>query len=133
MAHLGQTEKLGIMLVEDHSAFRQVLASVLDREPDFEVVAQAGSLAEARETLGARTLDGRIDVAVVDQGLPDGDGTELIEELRRSSAGVSVVVLSATVRPEGVERVRRAGADGVLDKVRSYSTIAEELRRVAGG
>src|SRR5215212_4081533 len=96
-------------------------------------VAQAGSLAEARETLGGRTLDGRIDVAVVDQGLPDGDGTELIEELRRSSAGVSVVVLSATVRPEGVERVRRAGADGVLDKVRSYSTIAEELRRVAGG
>src|SRR5215212_6135675 len=133
MAHLGQTEKLGIMLVEDHSAFRQVLASVLDREPDFEVVAKAGSLAEARETLGGRTLDGRIDVALVDQGLPDGDGTELIDELRRSSPGVSVVVLSATVRAENIERVRRAGANAVLDKVRSYSTIAEELRRVAGG
>jgi DNA-binding NarL/FixJ family response regulator len=66
-------------------------------------------LAEARETLGGRRLDGRIDVAVVDQGLPDGDGTELIDELRRSSPGVSVVVLSATVRAENVERVRRAG------------------------
>ena len=40
------------MLVEDHAAFREPLTFMFDREPDFEVVAQADSVAEARETLG---------------------------------------------------------------------------------
>ena len=39
------------MLVEDHAAFRQSLAALLEREPDLEVVAQAGSLAQARQML----------------------------------------------------------------------------------
>jgi hypothetical protein len=58
-----------VMLVEDHAAFRQSLASLLGREPDLEVVAQAGSLAQARQML--RTP---LDVAVLDLSLPDGDG-----------------------------------------------------------
>ncbi len=123
--------KLGIMLVEDHSTFRGALHFVLNHEPDFEVVAQAGSLAEAREVLGRQSLDGRIDVAVVDLGLPDGNGTELIEELRRWSPGVTVVVMSAMVGGGNAEGILVAGADAVLEKVRSYSTIAEELRRLA--
>ena len=71
-------------------------------------------------------------MAVVDLGLPDGNGTELIEELRGSSSGVRVVVLSAMVGGGKAEGVLVAGADAVLEKVRSYSTIAEELRRLAG-
>jgi|SRR5215217_2293328 len=127
MARVSASGKLNIMLVEDHSLFRDALAFVLAREPDLEVVAKAGSLAEAREALGGR----RLDVAVVDLSLPDGDGTKLTEELRRSSPGVRVVVLSATVSAGDAEEVLRAGADAVLDKVRSYSTIAEEVRRLA--
>jgi DNA-binding NarL/FixJ family response regulator len=116
------------MLVEDHIAFRQALAFLLSHKPDLEVVAQAGSLAEAREAL----LEGRLDVAVVDLGLPDGDGRELFAELRRSNPGVSVVVLSATIEAGHVEEVLRAGADAVLDKVESPLIIAEEVRRLAG-
>ena len=117
--------------MEDHAIFRDLLAFVLGHEPDFEVVAKAGSLTEARAAPDER-LDRLLDVAVVDLSLPEGDGTELIGELRRSSPGVLVVVLSATIGSGHVEKVRRAGADAVLDKVRSYSTIAEELRRLAG-
>jgi DNA-binding NarL/FixJ family response regulator len=116
------------MLVEDHIAFRQALAFLLSHKPDLEVVAQAGSLAEAREAI----LEGRLDVAVVDLGLPDGDGRELFAELRRSNPGVSVVVLSATIEAGHVEEVLRAGADAVLDKVEAPLIIAEEVRRLAG-
>jgi DNA-binding NarL/FixJ family response regulator len=116
------------MLVEDHIAFRQALAFLLSHKPDLEVVAQAGSLAEAREAL----LEGRLDVAVVDLGLPDGDGRELFAELRRSNPGVSVVVLSATIEAGHVEEILRAGADAVLDKVEAPLIIAEEVRRLAG-
>jgi DNA-binding NarL/FixJ family response regulator len=117
-----------VMLVEDHLSFRQALAFLLSREPDLEVVAQAGSLAQAREAL----VDRRLDVAMVDLGLPDGDGRELIGELRRRNPGISVVVLSAAIEPGHLDDVRRAGADAVLHKVASPSIIAEEVRRLAG-
>ena len=99
-----------VLLVKDHAAFHGALAFLLGREPDLEVVAQAGSLAEAREA-----LDGRLNVAVVDLALPDGDGSELIGELRRAHPGVSVLVLSATIAPWRLDEVRKvAGADAVL-------------------
>ena len=89
-------------------------------------------MAEAREALEGGDLDGPLDVAVVDLILPDGDGREIIGELRRSSPGVQIMVLSATVRFEDDEEILGAGADVVRDKVRSYSTIAQEVKRLAG-
>jgi len=100
-----------VMLVEDHIAFRQALASLLSREPDLEVVAQAGSLAEARELLHTP-----LDVAVVDLGLPDGDGSDLIGALHRANVGISVLVLSVSIRAGRLEDVLKAGADAVLHK-----------------
>jgi DNA-binding NarL/FixJ family response regulator len=117
-----------ILLVEDHAAFRNALAFMLGREPDLKVVAQAGSLAEAREVLG-----GEFDVAVVDMRLPDGGGGELIGELRLANPGVSVLVLSSTIEPERFEEVREMGADAVLNKVDTFPHISDEVRRLAGG
>ena len=117
-----------ILLVDDHALFRSTLALLLGHEPDLEVVAQAGSLTEAREA-----LDGRLDVAVVDLALPDGDGSELFGELRQSNPSISVLVLSATIMAEHVDEVRRAGADAILTKVEAPLTIVEEVRRLAAG
>jgi DNA-binding NarL/FixJ family response regulator len=103
------------MLVEDHLAFREALGFLLSHKPDIEVVAQAGSLAEAREAL----LEGHLDVAVVDLGLPDGDGRDLFSELRQTNPGISVVVLRATIEAGHLDELRRAGADAVLHKVES--------------
>jgi DNA-binding NarL/FixJ family response regulator len=116
-----------VMLVEDHAAFRQSLAVLLEREPDLEVVAQAGSRAEARQM-----LDTRLDVAVLDLALPDGDGRDLIGELRQANAGISVLVLTVTIRPGHLEEVMKSGADAVLHKIASPTTIVEEVRRLAG-
>jgi DNA-binding NarL/FixJ family response regulator len=133
MGDMSATSKVRIMLVEDHIAFRQALAFVLTHEePDLEVVAQVGSLAEAREALEG-PLDGHLDVAVVDLGLPDGDGRELFGELRRANPSVSIVVLSATLEAGHLEEVVKAGADAVLEKVVSSLSLASEVRRVVGG
>jgi DNA-binding NarL/FixJ family response regulator len=123
---------LKVMLVEDHTAFRQALTYLLSDDPELEVVAQAGSVAEASEALEGGNLDGALDVAVLDLILPDGDGRDLIGRLRHSSPDVRIMVLSATVWAEDVEEISKAGADAVLDKVRPYSRIAEEVRRLAG-
>jgi DNA-binding NarL/FixJ family response regulator len=133
MGDMSATRSIRIMLVEDHIAFRDALAFVLTHdESDLEVVAQVGSLAEAREALEG-PLDGHLDVAVVDLGLPDGDGRELFGELRRANPGVSIVVLSATLEAGHLEEVVKAGADAVLEKVVSSLTLASEVRRVVGG
>jgi DNA-binding NarL/FixJ family response regulator len=116
------------MLVEDHAAFRQALASLLSQEPDLEVVAQAGSLAQARKMLHTP-----LDVAVLDLALPDGDGRELIGEMRRANAGLSVLVLSVMLGSGHLDEVMKAGADAVLHKVASPTTIVEEVRRLAAG
>lgn len=60
-----------IMLVENRADLRHLMAALLGREPDLDVVAQAGSLAEARR----RAASLRLDVAVLDLGLADGSGS----------------------------------------------------------
>ena len=125
---------LKIMLVEDHAAFRQALVFVLKSEQGLEVVAQAGSLAEAREALGdGGGLRGRLDVALIDLLLPDGEGTELVGELRRANPSIKVIVLSADLWPWRIDELWRAGVDAVLDKVQSPRQIAREVRREGGG
>jgi DNA-binding NarL/FixJ family response regulator len=116
-----------IMLVEDHAAFRQSLATLLSQEPDLEVVAQAGSLAQAR-----KILDTPLDVAVLDLALPDGEGKDLIGDLRQSNADISVLILSVMLGPSHLGEVMKAGADAVLHKVASPTTIVEEVRRLGG-
>ena len=130
---------LKVMLVEDHAAFRQALLFVLESEQGLEVIAQAGSLAEATEALGGGGggdgggLGGRPDVALVDLLLPDGEGTELVGELRRANPSIKVIVLSAELWPWRIEELSRAGVDAVLDKVQSPRQIAREVRREGGG
>jgi DNA-binding NarL/FixJ family response regulator len=120
------------MLVEDHTAFRQALALLLSGEPDLEVVAQAGSLAQAREALLDEEDEEGLDVAVLDLALPDGNGSDLIGELRERNPGVSVVVLSAAMGTGDLDEAVEAGADAVLDKIESLPTIAREVRRLGG-
>jgi DNA-binding NarL/FixJ family response regulator len=126
------TAPLKVMLIEDDTAFREALAFVLDKEQELEVVAQAGSLAGAREALDGG-LQGRLDVGLLDLALPDGDGTELIGELRRSNPSIKVIVLSATIEARRVEELLRAEVDAVLDKWLSPRQIAREVRREGGG
>jgi DNA-binding NarL/FixJ family response regulator len=123
------TTPLKVMLVEDDTAFREALAFVLAKEHELEVVAQAGSLAEARQA-----LEGPLDVVLLDLALPDGDGTELIAQLRRSNPAVKVMVLSATIWPRRVEELLlQAEVDAVLDKWKAPTQIAREVRREGGG
>ena len=125
---------LNVMLVEDDAPFRQALAAfVLESGQGLEVIAQAGSLAEARRALDGGGLGGRLDAALVDLVLPDGDGTELVGDLRRADPSIKVIVLSANLWPRRVEELSRAGVDAVLDKVQSPRQIAREVRREVGG
>jgi hypothetical protein len=124
---MSEGRPLRIMPVEDHAIFGDLLAIVLGREPDPEVtaqawrkpgasLAQAGSLAEAKEALEGHLGEGSLDAAVVELSRPTG-GERSSSRSRVGGARGSPLrfaVLSVTVGAGGVEEVRRAGADAVL-------------------
>ena len=116
-----------VLLVDDHTAFRQPLAFMLGREPDIEVVGQAGTLAEAR-----RHLEG-VDVAVVDLDLGDGSGLDLIPRFRETNPGSHVLVLTASANDEDLARAVSNGAGGVLHKSAGLKEIIDGVRRLTNG
>lgn len=120
-----------ILLVEDHASFRQTLAFVLSQEPEFEVAGQAGTLAEAREVW--KSVGGEADVAVVDLSLPDGEGVELIGELRETNPDFAMLVLTASLERTDMARAVEAGAAGVVHKSAGVEEILGALRRLASG
>jgi DNA-binding NarL/FixJ family response regulator len=120
-----------ILLVDDHASFRQTLAFVFDQQPDFEVVAQAGSLAEARRVVEG--LEGEADLGVIDLSLPDGEGTDLIKDLREANEDFAALLLTASLDRTDHARAVEAGAAGVVHKSADVDEILDATRRISEG
>jgi DNA-binding NarL/FixJ family response regulator len=126
MSREPESKRTRVMIVEDHADFRELMKVLLDSQPDIELLAQTGSLAEAR----AQAARFELDVAILDLGLPDGSGADLITDLRRASHHVKVLVLSASLDPTGIEKARSAGADVILDKLTPIGDVLATVRRL---
>jgi DNA-binding NarL/FixJ family response regulator len=118
---------LRVLVVDDRVDVRQVFATVLDGQPDLEVVGQAGSLADA-----SAMLEG-VDVALLDRGLPDGDGLKLMWPLREANPHARVLVMSLTAQMSHPEDAMEAGADGVIDKLGPFERMFAAVRGDGGG
>lgn len=122
-----------ILLVEDHHVLREALAQMLEREPAFTVVGQAGTLAEAREMLRD------IDVAIIDLGLPDGEGSDLIADLREANPRREgapkpmALVLTASFDHLDMARAVEAGAAGILHKTVAVNEVVDAVHRLWEG
>jgi DNA-binding NarL/FixJ family response regulator len=120
------TKRIRVMLVEDHADFRALMEVLLNGQSDINLVAQAGSLAEAR----AQAARFELDVVVLDLGLPDGHGVDLIADFRRSNPDVGVMILSASLDPAGIEKAKRLGADEIMDKLAPLEEVLRTVRRL---
>lgn len=127
MAAAEPAKRVRVLLVEDQATVREAIMAEFQPETDFEVVGQAGSVAEARELLA------RADVALLDLGLPDGSGLELIRELRAANPTAHAIVLSASLDPALHARALEHGAIAVLDKISHLGQITEAVRQLLDG
>ncbi len=116
-----------VFLADDHPALRSGLASIIDAQPGFEVVGQAGT---GRETVLAKV---EADVYVVDLRMPDGDGIEVIQALLKRDRETKVVVLTTYDNEEDVFRALEAGARGYLLKDTTTEELVGALRQVHAG
>ena len=117
-----------ILLVEDNLSFAGHFARLLEALPGLEIeVVSVGSLAEARE----RLAEGGLDAALVDLGLPDGDGVRLIREMSAAVPRVPSLAVTATlIEEDTLALVTKAGAVGLVDKLGSLWVIAEAIKRL---
>ena len=118
-----------VLLLDDHTSFRELLALRLAREPDLAVVVEASSLAEGRQAVSHVEAD----VALVDLDLPDGSGVELIRDLRTVNPQAQAVLLTASGDRHLHAEAIAAGASGVLSKTVGSAEIIGAIRRLFAG
>ena len=124
---------MNILIVEDHQFFAQALEHVLaPRFADRRVEAGAATFARAATVAdGLRLVSegGPFDLAVVDLMLPDGDGTEVVREIKARSPNTKVAVLSID---EDLTRALAAGAEEAIPKSSRLDMIVATLVRLSG-
>ena len=115
-----------VLLIDDNAEYARVFSLTLEWQPDIKVVGIAGTLAEARGMLEG------IDVAILDRVLPDGDGLELISELREANPDAKVLVMSAFAWLTNPQETLAAGADRVLAKIAAPDEVLATIRELGG-
>jgi DNA-binding NarL/FixJ family response regulator len=106
------TERASVVLVDDHDLIRQGLSRAFERQSDFTVVGQAGSVTEAIALVEKLTPD----VVVTDVRLPDGTGLDLVRTLRTDRPEVGLVVLTMYAGDEQLFAALEAGASAFVAK-----------------
>ncbi|GAA4814995.1 chemotaxis response regulator protein-glutamate methylesterase [Sphingosinicella ginsenosidimutans] len=124
-----------LMIVDDSSVARAVISRMVGADPEFEVVAMAGSAIEALDAL--KTVS--VDIVLLDVEMPGGSGLEALPHIIRAGAGARVLVVSSMAE-DGAEVAVRALAQGAADTLpkpganafsgRFSEVLADKIRRI---
>lgn len=121
--------KLRIILVDDHEVVRLGLKSLLDRHPNFEVIAEASNAREAIEKVDAY----KPDVVVLDIRLPGGSGIEACEQISSKHPGIKIIMLTSYAEDEMLFSAIRAGASGYVLKQIGGEDLVRAIEAVGRG
>lgn len=122
-------EKYRVLIVDDHAVMRYGLAQLISDEEDMEVCGEAGGVSEALKVLE----NCEADLAIVDISLKDGNGIELIEQIRARDSQVRILVSSMHDEYLYTDRALRAGAQGYINKQEATEKIVEAIRQIISG
>ncbi len=115
--------RIRVVVVDDSSDVRYLLATILEKDGRFEVVGEACDAAEAITVVG----DQGPDLVLVDLQLDGPDGTWLISELRRAGVGAALAVVTGSVLQRERDAAMEAGADSVHGKMSMTTTMTDDL------
>lgn len=122
-------DKIRIVLVEDHVLVREGTKDMLNRQPDFQVVAEAGDGEEAINLVSELCPD----IVIMDIELPKINGIEATKRIKASNPTISVLVLTAYDNDQYIFALLEAGAAGYLLKDASTSELIQTIRAVYAG
>lgn len=118
-----------VLVVDDHPIFRAGLIGLVSQEPDLTVCGEAHNAAQALVAIDAL----KPDLALLDIGLPDKSGLELLKDIRAMHPGLSVLIISMHDESLYAERVLRAGGRGYIMKQEGPEKIIKAIRKVLSG
>jgi two-component system nitrate/nitrite response regulator NarL len=118
-----------ILLVDDHSLFRESLGRLLESERDFCVVAHCASVAKAIDVLQRSPVD----VVLLDYDLGEERGTDLLRELHTCNSRARVLMVTAGMSERITLDVLNADVAGILYKQSDPAQLVDAIRRVAKG
>ena len=124
-----ERKAIRILLADDHNIMRRGLRLLLERQPEFEVVAEAADGREAAE----RAESTHPDVVVLDIAMPNMSGIEAAQRIRASLPQAAIVILSMHSDESYVLRALKAGAKGYLLKDSAESDLIDAIRAVSEG
>lgn len=123
------TDKLKVMLVDDHEVVRQGLRALLEAEEDIEVVAEAGNGPIAVSQASAHQPD----VVVMDVRMPEGSGVEACRDIRDQNPDIQVIMLTSFSDDEALFKSIMAGAAGFVLKQIRGTDLVDAIRTVGSG
>ena len=123
------TERIRVMVVDDHPIMRNGLRDALEDVGDFEVVGLAGDGVEA--VSAAQSLGP--EVIVMDVMMPNKDGVDACREIMELLPDTKVLMLTASTEEDAVVEAVAAGATGYLQKYSGPDELADAIREVAEG
>jgi DNA-binding NarL/FixJ family response regulator len=126
---MSDSAPVSVFVVEDDAAMREAFERMVDEHPNLTLVGTATTIAEAQ----AAFAQIHAQVAIIDLGLPDGDGDVLIESLRESSPDTAVLVSTVFGDEAHVVRAIEAGARGYLLKDTTLDEFARSILLVVSG
>jgi DNA-binding NarL/FixJ family response regulator len=129
MPEILETAPTRILVVDDDDAFRESVCSAIARDAGMVLAAQVNTVAAAREAI----VHGNFDVALIDLGLPDGNGIDLILQISRTLPDVDVMVVTVFGDEAHVLASIEAGATGYLLKRSLNDTLGETVRELRAG
>lgn len=129
MAETGDVNVIRVLIVDDHQMMAEGVRAALESEPDIEVVAMAGTAADAV----ARAEETLPDVVLMDFRLPDRDGSQATLDVRAAVPGVAVVMLTGFGDDATLTRAIDAGCAGFVHKTADIDTVVDAVRRARAG
>jgi two-component system response regulator NreC len=124
-----QDSQTTIVIADDHAVVRSGLRMLLDAEPDFTVVADAGDIVGARREVERHAPA----VLVLDLHMPGDTSLSAMPALRRSAPDTQIVVLTMQEDPAFAREAIAAGARGYVLKEAADTALVDAIRTVAGG
>src|SRR5277367_3896661 len=122
-------QEIRILLVDDHSLFRDSLSRLLQTEPGFRMVGSCGSILEALPIIATESPD----IILLDYDLGEEQGTTALDEIRKHGFKGRVLMVTAGMSDAATVRVLETGSEGIFLKHSSPAQLVEAIRRMVAG